>query len=143
MVILSNPLSWAVQADPGLSFGWVSVVAAFLVIAATLGAAVAVYRTSLQSTSLREAERTIERLRGEINDYDRREEDLKHKIELLEGRDLSNGRRIKVMEDLLTKRKDDDVIRAEIAAVREVVDKNVMAQLTAIQELLTKGNPAS
>ena len=118
--------------------GWISVVGSILVIAAMLGAAVAVYRTSLQSTSLREAERTIERLRGEIGDYDRREEELKHRCELLENRDESNSRRIKVMEDLLTKRKDDDVIRAEIAAVREVVDKNVLNQLNAIHALLTK-----
>jgi hypothetical protein len=42
------------------------------------------------------------------------------------------------LEDLLTHRQDDDVIRAEIASVREVVDINVMAQLTAIQTALSR-----
>lgn len=111
---------------------WVAAIGGVFVIAATLGAAVAVYRTTLQSTSLREAEHTMERLRGEIGDYQRRESELEGDVRVLKAQNESKEGRIQVLEDLISKRQDDQEIRSEIAAVRKVVDENVMAQLTAI-----------
>jgi chromosome segregation ATPase len=122
---------------------WIGALGALLVIAAGLGSAVAVYRTNIQSTSLREAERTIERLRGDITDYERREADLQADVRVLEEKDNAKAGRIQVLEDLLTKRKDDDEIRAEIAAVRKVVDENVISQLSAILQLLNQGEAST
>lgn len=124
--------------------GWLGAVGVLFMIAATLGAAVAVYRTNLQGTSLKEAERTIDRLRGEIGDYERREADLNGVVALQAAKLESEGARITILEDLIVKRKDDDEIRAEIAAVRKVVDENVVAQLTAILDALreNRGTPA-
>lgn len=115
---------------------WLALIGILFIVAAALGSAVAVYRTNLQATSLREAERTIDRLRGDITDYERREAGLEADIRLLEEKDKAKAGRIQVMEDLITKRKDDDEIRAEIAAVRKVVDENVLAQLSSILQLL-------
>jgi chromosome segregation ATPase len=116
---------------------WLGAVGALITIAAGLGAATAVYRTSLQSTSLREAERTMERLRGEIADYQRRESELAADVRVLSEKNDGKESRIRVLEDLINKRQDDHEIRAEIAAVRKVVDENVMAQLTTLQETMS------
>jgi hypothetical protein len=118
---------------------WLAAVGALLVIAATLGAAVAVYRTTLLSTSLRVARETIVDLRGEITDYERRETKLESDVRVLETENSAVNDRCQVLEDLLTKRKDDEEIRAEIAAVRKVVDENVITQLSAIFQLLEGG----
>jgi hypothetical protein len=121
---------------------WLAAVGVLLVIAATLGAAVAVYRTTLLSTSLRVARETVTDLRGEITDYERRETKLEADVRILETENGALSDRCKVLEDLLTKRKDDDEIRAEIAAVRKVVDENVIAQLSAILQLIQGGRKA-
>lgn len=112
--------------------GWIGMIAVILTIAAVLGAAVAVYKTNLQGTSLREAERTIDRLRGEIGDYQRRERELENDLKLANHTIETCVGRVTILEDLISKRQDDDEIRAEIAAVRKVVDENVITQLTAI-----------
>jgi hypothetical protein len=121
---------------------WLGAIGALFVIAAALGAAVAVYRTNLQGTALTMAERTIERLRGEVTDYERREEQLEHRLEIQAVENRACSERCTVLEDLILKRKDDDVIRSEIAAVRATVDENVMAQLTTILDLLSKNGNA-
>jgi chromosome segregation ATPase len=118
---------------------WLAAVGVLLVIAATLGAAVAVYKTSLLNTSLRVARETITDLRGEISDYERRETKLESDVQILKTKNVALSDRCTVLEDLLTRRKDDDEIRAEIAAVRKVVDQNVIAQLSAILQLLEGG----
>lgn len=115
---------------------WLGAIGALFVIAAALGSAVAVYKTNLQGTSLREAERTVDRLRGEISDYERREKDLEGEVNANAIKLSGAKERISVLEDLITKRQGDAEIRAEIAAVREVVDTNVMAQLSAILVIL-------
>jgi predicted nucleic acid-binding Zn-ribbon protein len=121
---------------------WLAAIGVLLVISATLAAAVAVYRTTLLTTSLRVARETITDLRGEITDYERRETKLESDVRVLETEKSAANSRIGVLEDLLTKRKDDDEIRAEIAAVRKVVDENVIAQLSAILQLLEGGAKA-
>ena len=118
---------------------WLGAVGALIVIATALGAAVAVYRTSVQGTSLREARATIGDLRGEIGDHERRELKCEGEIKVLQAEKKSAFQRIAVLEDLITKRQDDDEIRAEIAAVRKVVDENVITQLSAIFQLLEGG----
>src|SRR5688572_19336158 len=121
---------------------WLGAVGMLLVIAATLGAAVAVYKTNVQGTGLREAERVAERLRGEIGDYARREVELEGDVRVLETENTAHKARIVVLEDLLTKRQDDAEIRGEIAAVRKVVDENVLQQLSAVLGALTAINAA-
>jgi predicted nucleic acid-binding Zn-ribbon protein len=121
---------------------WLAAVGALLVIASTLGAAVAVYKNSVQGTSLRVARETLTDLRGEITDYERRETKLESDVQILKAKNGALSDRCTVLEDLLTKRKDDDEIRAEIAAVRKVVDENVIAQLSAILQLLEGGAKA-
>lgn len=121
---------------------WLGAIGALIVIATALGASVAVYRTSVQGTSLKSARETISDLRGEISDHERRETKLEADIRVLENEVATSGGRVKVLEDLVTKRKDDDEIRAEIAAVRKVVDENVISQLTAILQLLQGGASA-
>lgn len=118
---------------------WLGAIGALLVIATALGASVAVYRTSVQGTSLRAARETIADLRGEISDHERRETKLEADIHVLKNEAVACKTRVKVLEDLITKRRDDDEIRAEIAAVRKVVDENVISQLTAILQLLEGG----
>lgn len=118
---------------------WLGAIGALIVIATALGATVAVYRTSVQGTSLKAARDTIADLRGEISDHERREAKLESDVRLVENNLKSSEGRVKVLEDLLTTRKDDDEIRAEIAAVRKVVDENVLSQLTAILTLLETG----
>lgn len=120
--------------------GWLGAIGALFVMAAALGSAVAIYKTNLQGTSLRESERTIDRLRGEIADYERREQENEAEIRVHKIRLVAANDRITVLEDLITKRQDDDEIRAEIAAVRKVVDENVIAQLTSILTLLEANN---
>lgn len=115
---------------------WLGAIGTLIVIATALGATVAVYKTSVQGTSLKAARETIVDLRGEVNDHERRETKLESDVKLMENKLQSTLARAKVLEDLLTKRKDDDEIRAEIAAVRKVVDENVLSQLTAILTLL-------
>lgn len=117
---------------------WLGAIATLFTLAAVLGAAVAVYRTSIYSTSLRESDANVARLRGEIGDYQRREAELVGEVALVKQESQSCKDRCAVLEDLITHRKDDDVIRAEIAAVRDVVDTNVMAQLTSIQTALSR-----
>lgn len=117
---------------------WLGAIGSLIVISTALGAAVAVYRTSVQGTALREARATIVDLRGEIGDYERREQKLESDVKVLQAEKTSAHQRIHVLEELITKRKDDDEIRAEIAAVRKVVDENVISQLTAILQLLTE-----
>jgi hypothetical protein len=117
---------------------WLGAIATLFTLAAVLGAAVAVYRTSIYSTSLRESDASVQRLRGEIGDYKRREAELEGQVALANAKADACQDRCTVLEDLLTHRQDDDVIRAEIAAVREVVDHNVMAQLTMIQTILAR-----
>jgi hypothetical protein len=117
---------------------WLGAIATLFTLAAVLGAAVAVYRTSIYSTSLRESDANVQRLRGEIGDYQRREAELVGDVALANQKAEACQDRCTVLEDLLTHRQDDDVIRAEIASVREVVDINVMAQLTAIQTALSR-----
>jgi septal ring factor EnvC (AmiA/AmiB activator) len=126
--------------------GWLGAIGALMVIATALGAAVAVYRTSVQGTSLRSARDTIADLRGEIADAERRETRLESEvvrleseIKVLEAKTLAATDRCTVLEEVLSKRQGDDEIRAEIAAVREVVDKNVLTQLSAILQLLEGG----
>ena len=109
---------------------WLGAIGALIVIATALGASVAVYRTSVQATSLRAARDTIADLRGEISDHERRETKSEADIRVLNAELISERNRVTVLEDLLTKRKDDDRIRSEIAAVRKVVDENVLEQLT-------------
>lgn len=111
---------------------WLGAVGALFVLASVLGAAVAVYRTSVYGTSLKESDSTVNRLRGEIADYLRRETELVGEVRVLETEGQACRERVTVLEDLLTHRQDDDAIRAEIAAVRKVVDENVMIQLTTI-----------
>ena len=118
---------------------WLGAVGVLVVIASGLGASVAAYRTSVQGTSLRETRATISDLRGEIADGERRETRLEADVLVLKAKDEASQQRIAVLEDLITKRQDDDEIRAEIAAVREVVDKNVLTQLSAILQLLEGG----
>jgi len=118
---------------------WLGAIGALIVIATALGATVAVYRTSVQGTSLKAARDTIADLRGEISDHERREAKLESDVRIVENNLKSSEARVKVLEDLLTTRKDDDEIRAEIAAVRKVVDENVLSQLTAILTLLETG----
>lgn len=118
---------------------WLGAIGALIVIATALGASVAVYRTSVQGTSLREARATITDLRGEITDHERREAKSEAAIKVLQTEKSAAFQRISVLEDLITKRQDDDEIRAEIAAVRKVVDENVITQLTAIFQLLEGG----
>lgn len=111
---------------------WLGAIAVLFTLAAVLGAAVAVYRTSVYSTSLKESDANVARLRGEIGDYQRREAELEGKVALSDAKAEACQDRCTVLEDLLTHRKDDDVIRAEIAAVRTVVDEMVLAQLSTI-----------
>lgn len=111
---------------------WLAAVGALFTLSAVLGAAVAVYRTSVYGTSLKESDATVVRLRGEIGDYVRREVELEHDVQMERAAREACEARVKVLEDLLTRRQDDEMIRAEIAAVRRVVDQNVMAQLTTI-----------
>lgn len=120
---------------------WLGVVGALIVIATALGATVAVYRTSIFSTSLKESRATISDLRGEIVDYERREAKHEADIRVLQSEKKSDERRIVILEDLITKRQDDDAIRSEIAAVKKVVDENVLTQLTAIFDLLQGTDP--
>lgn len=118
---------------------WLGAIGALIVIVTALGASVAVYRTSVQGTSLREARATIADLRGEIGDHERRETKSEGAIEVLKAEKRAANGRIAVLEDLITKRQDDEEIRAEIAAVRKVVDENVLTQLSAIFQLLEGG----
>lgn len=111
---------------------WLGAIGIMLVIASTLGAAVAVYKTSAQGTSLLAEQRTVERLRGEIGDYMRREAELLGDVKVLNEQALGCRARLTIVEELLIERKDDEEIRSEIAAVRKVVDENVLTQLTAI-----------
>lgn len=115
---------------------WLGAIGALIVIATALGATVAVYRTSVQGTSLKAARETISDLRGEISDHERRETKLESEVRIVENTLKSSEARVRVLEDLLTKRKDDDEIRAEIAAVRKVVDENVISQLTLILQAI-------
>lgn len=115
---------------------WLAAIGALIVIATALGATVAVYRTSVQGTSLKAARETISDLRGEISDHERRETKLESEVRIVENTLKSSEARVRVLEDLLTKRKDDDEIRAEIAAVRKVVDENVISQLTLILQAI-------
>lgn len=119
--------------------GWIAAIGGLLVIVSTLAAAVAVYRTQLTSTSLKEARATIEDLRGEVGDHERRERRLETEMQLEKVALQTCRDRVKVLEDLLTRRQDDEALRGEIAAVRQVVDQNVMSQLTAIHQLLQDG----
>lgn len=118
---------------------WLGAVGVLIVIASGLGASVAAYRTSVQGTSLRETRATIGDLRGEITDHERRESKLEADVLVLQAEKKAANGRISILEDLITKRQDDDEIRAEIAAVRKVVDENVITQLTAIFQLLEGG----
>lgn len=111
---------------------WLGAIGTLFMLAAVLGAAVAVYRTSVYSTSLKESDANVARLRGEIGDYQRREAELVGDVKLADQKAEACQARCAVMEDLLTHRQDDDVIRAEIAAVRTVVDEMVLAQLSTI-----------
>lgn len=120
---------------------WLGAIGTLLVIATALGASVAVYRTSVQATSLKSSRETIADLRGEISDHERRETKLEGDLRVLETSIQAANSRVKVLEDLITKRKDDDEIRREIAAVRKVVDENVISQLTAILTLLETERP--
>lgn len=101
---------------------WIGAIGALLVIATALGAAVAVYRTSVQGTSLREARATILDLRGEIGDHERREAKLEADVRVLEAERESSNARVKIMEDLLTKRHDDAEIRQEIRDLRRYTE---------------------
>lgn len=121
---------------------WLGAVGALFVIAAALGAAVAVYRTNLQGTSLREAEHTIGRLRGEIGDYQRRETELEGDVRVLHEKDASAQARIRVLEDLLTKRKDDAEIRAEIAHLTQLFDDGIKTELQKLRRIL-EGTPGA
>lgn len=118
---------------------WLSAIAILIGVATVLGATVAVYRTSVQGTQLSAARATINDLRGEITDHERRELKLEKDVEVLQVQKDAAEHRIAVLEDLIVKRQDDDEIRAEIAAVRKVVDENVITQLTAIFQLLEGG----
>ena len=118
---------------------WLGAIGALIVIAAALGAAVAVYRANLATTQVKIAreelassDATAGRLRLEINDYARRENELEADVKVLKSENKSAKDRILMLEDLMTKRQDDAEIKAEIAAVREVVDTNIMSQLTNI-----------
>lgn len=97
---------------------WLTAVGTLLLVATILGTAVAVYRTSVQSTSLREAERTIERLRGEIGDYQRREAENEGNVKVLQAEAESCKARVRVLEDVISRRADDEHIRTELAAIR-------------------------
>lgn len=112
--------------------GWIAAIGGLLVIASTLGAAVAVYQSTLTRTALTDARGTISDLRGEVTDYERREARLEVELErqaaqhasdklLAEAESQSCRDRVKVLEDLLTKRTDDEAIRLEIAAVRSAI----------------------
>lgn len=117
---------------------WLAAIGGLLTLAAVLGAAVAVYRTSVYGTSLKESDANVIRLRGEIGDYARREVELEGQVALARQEYESCKARCTVLEDLITKRQDDDEIRAEIAGVRKVVDENVMQQLTMILAVLER-----
>lgn len=128
---------------------WLGAIGALFVIATALGAAVAVYRTSVHATALNAARDANADLRQEIADGERREArahqdhstreaKLEADIRVLQSKAEACTARVKVLEDLLSKRKDDDVIRAEIAAVRKVVDENVIVQLTAILQAIQR-----
>lgn len=116
---------------------WLGGVGALIVIAAALGAAVAVYRTNLQATALKGARDTIADLRGEIGDYERREAKLEADVRVLETQDAAKAERITVLEDLLTKRSDDAEIRAAIAEVRDRI-KAEQEAVTGLRERLDK-----
>lgn len=132
----------AVTTTTGSSIpSWLGAVGALIVIAAALGAAVAVYRANLATTQVKiardelaSADAITARLRGEISDYSRREAELEGDVRVLQSERDAANERLHVLEDLVTKRQDDQEIRAEIAAVRKVVDENVLSQLTAISE---------
>lgn len=115
---------------------WLGAIGGLIVIAAALGAAVAVYRTKLQATSLEELRQTNEDLRGELTDYERREEKFKSKIALLEQNSTSCNSRIKVLEDLVLRRDDDEQIRRDIAGLKAAVDGEVRESLGLILGLL-------
>lgn len=125
---------------------WLGALGTLLVIAASLGAAVAVYKTNLQAASLAEARRIIGDLRGEITDYERQEQRLKddlalHKanIEKLELDRDSCARRITVLEDLVTKRSDDAELRAGIAQLNRVVDERIIVALDKLTAAVVEG----
>lgn len=101
----------------------VSTVGALLVIAAVLGAAVAVYRTNLQGTALTNARATITDLRGEIDDYQRRALEQDAEVKLLQSDRNSLLGRVKLLEDLVTKRADDEQIRADIRVLGDKLDR--------------------
>lgn len=90
---------------------WLGAIATLFTLAAVLGAAVAVYRTSVYSTSLRESDARVVRLRAEIGDYQRRETELEAEVALVKSAAQACGDRVKVLEDLVTHRKDDEEIK--------------------------------
>lgn len=108
---------------------WLGAIGALIVIASALGTAVAVYRTNLQGTSLKEARNTISDLRGELSDYERREERDKAQIALLKQEIESCQASVKVLEDLVLKRNDDEKIRRDIAGLKSSVDNDVLTKL--------------
>lgn len=115
---------------------WLGAIGALVVIASALGTAVAVYRTKLQGTSLAEARDTIADLRGELGDYERREAAFKSKIAVLEVDRDSCKARIKVVEDLLLNKGDDETIRRDIAGLKAAVDGEVLKRLGHIVGLV-------
>lgn len=119
---------------------WLGAIGALVVIASALGTAVAVYRTKLQGTSLEEARDTIADLRGELGDYERREAAFKSEISLLKADRDSLKARIKVVEDLLLNKGDDETIRRDIAGLKAAVDGEVLQRLGHIAGLI-EGKP--
>jgi len=139
---------------------WVGAIGALLVIASTLGAAVALYKNSLQATRLENALGANDDLRLEMIDKERRHEqerrDYKEEVAKLEHEHAIkvtelNGQigvltasnencnsRVTVLEDLLSRRKDDDQLRAEVASLKSAVDDKVLAILTSINDRLVQ-----
>lgn len=102
---------------------WVGAVAALIVIATALGAAVAVYKTKMQETSLELARGTIGDMETEIHGFQRREDRFKADLELERTKNEALSARLHVVEDLLLRRQDDAAIKASIDEVRDTCDK--------------------
>jgi peptidoglycan hydrolase CwlO-like protein len=132
---------------------WLSAIAALFVIAAALGSAVAIFRVSL-------AQSTIDKLRGDVEDFDRREQAVARErlaeqarwdkeksemclqIESLETSRESCQQQIDTLQKLVLLRKDDAEIRQGIAELKRTVDEELRAMLLRIEGEVRSLNPA-
>lgn len=123
----------------------ISGLAGLLALVGLVVAAWAVATSATVKANLEAEEKRSGRLEAEIEDGDRRESRLKSRNTELQTEIgvLNEGwkaarERLKIVEDVLTKRVTDDEVALELAALKATVDSTVTATLKRIETKLDK-----